>query len=205
MQRCLSPINDRALVPFSLDLASPSSPRRSRRRSRSCCRVAASTLGHHAFVLGVTDQRFDDVLSEINRLFPSQGQQAVELLELLHELFRTAGQQRDQLCAAIRAVRKDALVCLRAFLTGGSAAGYGACCSARSQPLPRCLIEPTTCGRGCDSTRDFFVRGFELLNRNCEQGVAAAARQWETVFDRWFAPLNQRAAQCLSCIREDSG
>lgn len=75
-------------------------------------------LGHNTFVFRVTDQRFDDVLSEVNRLFASQGQQAVELFELLEEFLRTTGQQGDQVRAAIRAVRKDALLCLRAFLTG---------------------------------------------------------------------------------------
>jgi hypothetical protein len=77
----------------------------------------SSALWHHAFVFRVTDQRFDNVLSEVNWLFAAQGQQAVELLELLQELFRTTGQQCDQVRAAIRAVRKDALLCLRAFLT----------------------------------------------------------------------------------------
>ena len=75
-------------------------------------------LGKRAFVFRVADQRFDNVLSEVNRLFPSQWQQAVELLELLQELFRTAGQQRDQLRATVRAIRANALDCLRAFLTG---------------------------------------------------------------------------------------
>lgn len=75
-------------------------------------------LGCHPFVFGVTNQRFDDVLPEVNRLFPSQGQQPIELFELLEKFFRTTGQKRDQVRAAIRAIRKDALECLRAFLTG---------------------------------------------------------------------------------------
>jgi hypothetical protein len=138
-------------------------------------------LGRHAFVFGVTDQRFDDVLSEVNRLFPSQGQQAIKLLELLEKLFRTSWQKRDQVRAAIRAVRKDALECLRAFLTGAPRPGTVPVVRHVRNLCQGVWLSRQQAVAGVTAPATFFVRG-----SRCSIGFAnrvesaAAGRQART-------------------------